>query len=58
MRTMQEVDVGASQMDGAGNDGNDKNDENDLAIKQLAEMQAAQTMDDDTAAGQDDFSSG
>jgi hypothetical protein len=58
MRTMQEVDVGAGQMDGAGNDGNNENDENDLAIEQLAEMQAAQTMDDDTAAGQDDFGSG
>jgi hypothetical protein len=58
MRTMQEVDVGAGQMDGAGNDGNDKNNENDLAIEQLAEMQAAQTMDDDTVAGQDDFGSG
>jgi hypothetical protein len=58
MRTMQEVDVGAGQIDGAGNDGNNKNNENNLAIKQLAEMQAAQTMDDDTAAGQDDFSSG
>jgi hypothetical protein len=49
-------------MDGAGNDSNDgndnKNNENDLAIKQLAEMQVAQTMDDDTVAGQDDFSSG
>jgi hypothetical protein len=45
-------------MDGVGNDGNDENDENDLAIEQLAEMQAAQTMDDDTAARQDDFGSG
>jgi hypothetical protein len=45
MRTMQEVDVGASQMDGAGNDGNNENDENNLAIEQLAEMQAAQTME-------------
>jgi hypothetical protein len=58
MRTMQEVDVGASQMDGAGNDGNNKNNKNNLAIKQLAEIQAAQTIDDNTAAGQDDFGSG
>jgi hypothetical protein len=45
MRTMQEVDVGASQIDRAGNNSNnsnnDENNENDLAIKQLAEMQAA-----------------
>lgn len=56
MRIMQEVDVGAGQMDGAG-DGVGNDDENDLAIEQLAEMQA-QTMEDDDTAGQVDFGSG
>ncbi|KAH3573597.1 hypothetical protein KXV95_008162, partial [Aspergillus fumigatus] len=53
---MPEVDVGAGQMDGAG-DGVGNDDENDLAIEQLAEMQA-QTMEDDDTAGQVDFGSG
>ncbi|KAH3002676.1 hypothetical protein KXV52_000701, partial [Aspergillus fumigatus] len=56
MRIMPEVDVGAGQMDGAG-DGVGNDDENDLAIEQLAEMQA-QTMEDDDTAGQVDFGSG
>lgn len=56
MRIMQEVDVGAGQIDGAG-DGVGNDDENDLAIEQLAEMQA-QTMEDNNTAGQVDFGSG
>ncbi|GFG07415.1 hypothetical protein IFM5058_03411 [Aspergillus udagawae] len=49
---------GAGQVDRGGGDGDIGADENDLAIEQLAEIQAAQTIDDENTSEQGDFGSG